>query len=152
MTTAIDQQSMHAARLDHILKSAVVWSWGEVMPDLATGLIHVEYQTGGDGTLSFIKVWASIVRGEWKLVCELWMQPLWSHVDGVRFGAGFHSLEFARTLELVVGNDHTAMQPNLHGLIQAFPPTATERSDAEVAIREAVDQQDATITDLHPAA
>ena len=29
--------------------------------------------------------------------------PLWSHSAGVRFGSEYHSVDFARTLELVLG-------------------------------------------------
>jgi hypothetical protein len=115
------------------------------MPESASGLIHIEYQTGADGVLDFIKIWASQVWGEWKLVCELWMRPLWSHIPGVRFGSEFHSVDFARRLELLVGNDDTAtMFPNLRGSIQVSPPTAIQLNEANAMIREAIDHHGPT--------
>lgn len=141
MSSIATIQAMQAARLERTLKSAVVSSWSELMPDSDSGLIHIEYQTGADGMLDFIKIWASRVWGQWNLVCELWMRPLWSHVSGVRFGSEFHSVDFARALELVVGSDDTsAMLPNLHGMVQVFPPTAVERSDADANVRESMNR------------
>jgi hypothetical protein len=153
MSSNADPRAVQAARLERTLKSTVVSSWSELMPESASGLIHVEYQTGADGELDFIKIWASRVWGEWKLVCELWMRPLWSHVSGVRFGGQFHSVDFARTLELMVGNAcTTTMLPNLHGLIQVFTPTTIEQNEADAIVREAMANHDATIATPHIAA
>jgi hypothetical protein len=147
MSSITNIQAKQAARLERTLKSAVVSRWSELMPDSASGLIHIEYQTGADGVLDFIKIWASQVWGQWNLVCELWMRPLWSHVSGVRFGSEFHSVDFARALELAVGSDDTStMLPNLHGMIQVFPPTAVERSEANVSVRESMDHNRTTVT------
>jgi hypothetical protein len=146
MSLITDLQATQAAQLERNLKSTVVSNWNELMPQAASGLIHIEYQTGADGVLDFIKIWESLVWGEWNLVCELWMRPLWAHVSGVRFGSAFHSVDFARALELVVSSDDTsAMLPNLKGMIQVFPPTATERSEAEVIVREAMDRDRVTM-------
>ena len=145
MTAITNLQAMQATRLDSTLRSTVVSSWSELMPELASGLIHIEYETGADSKLDYIKIWASRVWGEWMLVCELWMRPLWSHVSGVRFGSEFHSLDFARTLELRVRDDDKAtMLPNVHGLIQVSPPTAIEMNEANARIREALDHHDPT--------
>lgn len=146
MTPIANQQRAQIDYLEHTLKSTVVQGWSEVMPELHSGLVHIEYQTGADGALDFIKIWESQVWGQWKLVCELWMRPLWSHVSGVRFGSEFHSANFGRTLELVVGNDAPRLLPNLHGLIQVSPPTAAERTEAEATVREALDHRGPTLT------
>jgi hypothetical protein len=76
MTSASNSQQEQTDRLDRSLEYAAVQSWDELMPDPASGLIHVEYQTGSDGSLDFGKVWASVCRGHWKLVCEVWMRSL----------------------------------------------------------------------------
>jgi hypothetical protein len=57
-----------------------------------TGLIHIEYQSGTDGALEFLKIWESTVWGVWNLMCELWTHPRWSHATGIRFGR-YSSLE-----------------------------------------------------------
>ena len=138
MTSITDSQTTPRVRLERILKSAVLLSWDELMTDPATGLIHVEYQAGDDGSLDFLKVWASTIWGEWKLVCEFWVRPLWSHTTGVRFAGEYHSAELARTLELAIGKDAAfAGEPNLHGLIQVFPPTEVERKEAERMVQTA---------------
>lgn len=131
MTKIGDSQVMQAARLDHALSYAVVQSWDELMPDSASGLIQIEYQTGDDGSIEFLKVWASTIRGYWKLVCEFWMRPLWSHAIGLRFSNDYHCAEFARTLEAVMGHeDAFSKLPAQHGLIQIYPPTQQERNEA----------------------
>lgn len=140
MTPITDSQAIQRIQLERMLKSAVVLSWDELMADSTSGLIHVEYQAGDDGLLDFLKVWASTTWGQWRLVCEFWMRPLWSHTAGVRFGSEYHSVDFARTLELVVGNDAAfSVVPDLHGLIQVFPPTEVERNDAKQITMAALD-------------
>jgi hypothetical protein len=129
MTSTSNPQATNTALLESTLKSTVASSWSELT--LGKGLVHVEYQTGADGELDFIKIWASEVWGEWKLICELWMRPLWSHLSGVHFGSEFHSTDFARTLELAVGSvDATNMLPKHRGLVQVFPPSAAEQNEA----------------------
>jgi hypothetical protein len=132
MTPITESKETQTVLLNRLLSSAVVLSWDELMPESTSGLIHIEYQTGDDGSLDFVKIWASTVWGEWKLVCELWMRPLWSHVTGIRFGGNYRSVEFARTLELVVDNENEFLvTPNLRGLVQVYPPNEEERREAE---------------------
>ena len=153
MAPLTDSQTTQTVRLDQMLESAVVLSWDELMPNSTSGLIHIEYQSGADGSLDFLKIWASTIWGQWKLICEFWVRPLWDHAAGVRFGSEFHSVDFARTLELVVGkDDKSAILPNLHGLLQVSPPTAVERSDAGVMIREVLDHHGAPTMEPHIAA
>lgn len=121
-----------APRLDRALQFVVVQAWDELMPDHPnSGLIHIEYETGGDGSLDFLKVWASTVRGNWSLVCEFWLRPLWSHATGLRFSRDYHSSGLADALGLVAGHqDRFAKLPNRAGLIQVSPPTSKERRQA----------------------
>lgn len=116
------------ARLDRTLEYAVAQSWDELMPNSTSGLIHIEYQTGEDGSVDFLKVWASTVRGHWNLVCELWMRPLWSHTTGLRFANNFKSPDFARALELVMGHESSFLKlSDRQGTIQVYPPSDEER-------------------------
>ncbi len=131
MAPLTDSQTTQTVQLDRMLESAVVLSWDELMPNSTAGLIHIEYQSGADGSLEFLKIWASTIWGQWKLICEFWMRPLWSHATGVRFGGDYHSIDFARTLELVVGNENVPILPNLRGLIQVYPPKDEELREAE---------------------
>jgi len=132
MSSTTELQPMQMARLDHTLEYAVVHSWDELMPNATSGLIHIEYHTSQEGMLEFVKIWASTIRGYWKLVCELWMQPLWSHTIGLRFSNGYHSQDLAHTLEFVIGHeDAFSKLPDQDGLIQVYPPTQEERQNAE---------------------
>lgn len=132
MTPTTNSQPELPARLECALKNAVVKSWDELMPDSKSGLIHIEYETGRDGSLDFLTIWTSTVRGYWSLVCELWMHPLWSHVTGLSFHNDYHSVGFARGLELVTEhqNDYSKL-PGRRGVIQVYPPQEEAKSLAE---------------------
>lgn len=124
MTPIADTKPMQMERLDHALESAVIQSWDELMPTSTSGLIHIEYQNGNDGSIEFFMIWASTIRGHWKLVCDFWMRPLWSHATGLRFSNDYHSAAFAHALELVMEHESAFSKlPDQHGLIQVYPPT-----------------------------
>ncbi len=153
MTPIIGSQPMQTARLDRTLEYAVVQSWDELMPDSTSGLVHIEYQTGSDGALDFFKVWASTIRGHWNLICEFWIRSLWSHATGLSFGKDYHSADFARTLELVMGReDAFSKLPDQQGLIQIYPPTQEERKEAERWTTVAFDHESAMPTEQPVAA
>lgn len=95
MLPITDSQTMQTISLARALEYTVIQSWDELMPDGTSGLIHIEYQTGSGGSTDFLKGWASIIKGSWKLVCELLMRPLWSHTTGLRFENDYHSDAFA---------------------------------------------------------
>jgi hypothetical protein len=146
-------QTLQRSYLEGRLKSAVVLGWDELMPDSTSGLIHVEYQAADEGSLDFLKIWASTIRGQWKLICEFWMRPLWSHSAGVRFGSEYHSVDFARTLELVLGPaDAFSLAPNLRGLVQVSPPTEEERDKAKQLTLSALEHHASMPFDEHVAA
>lgn len=153
MTPTTNSQPMPTARLDRTLEYAVIRSWDELMPHSSSGLIHIEYQTGGDGSLDFVKIWASTITGYWNLVCECWMRPLWSHAAGLRFGQDYHSADLADTLELVIGGKDTFSKlPNQHGLITICPPTEEERREAAGWTTAAFDHHGSTPVGQHVAA
>jgi hypothetical protein len=144
-------QAKNTSTLEGILKSTVASHWSEL--SLGEGLVHVEYQTGAAGELDFIKIWDSKVWGEWHLICELWMRPLWSHVAGIHFGREFHSMDFARTLELAVASADTAnLLPERRGFVQVFPPTAAEQSTVEPNTGKAPAPSEACATEQPAAA
>lgn len=118
-------------RLDRVLEDAVVLGWNELLPTSTAGVIHVEYHTGPDHSLEYVKIWASTERGYWNLVCEYWTCSLWSHVPGLSFGKGYHSGEFSHRLERVMQYEAAfAKPPHQDGSIQIYPPTEAERTAA----------------------
>jgi hypothetical protein len=133
MTALSNSQPEQPARFECALKNAVIEEWDELMPDSKSGLIHIEYQTGREGSLDFLTIWASTIRGYWSLVCEQWMRPLWSQAAGLTFHNDYHSLCFAHGLELVMQqhNGHLNL-PDRRGLIQVYPPQEVEGSTKAV--------------------
>lgn len=128
--------------LDRVIENAVILSWDELMPKAIPGIIQVEYHTGPEGRLEYLKVWASTERGYWNLVCEYWKCSLWSHVPGMTFGTIYRPGDFSRRLESVMQHeDDFAKLPQQDGLIQIYPPTERER-------RAAVDSKIGALEDL----
>jgi len=143
MVAITDSLTMQTVPLDRALEYAVIQSWDELVPDRTTGLIHVEYQTGSDGVIDFLKVWSAIARGTWKLVCELWMRPLWSHATGIRFENNYRSETLSNSLELIMGQEQTFPRASEQaGLIQIHPPTQGERREADQWIGLAFGRRD----------
>jgi hypothetical protein len=141
MTESTCLQPVKVIRLDRTLECAVVLSWDELMPDSTSGLIHIEYRTGPDSSLDYLKVWSSTITGHWNLVCEYWIRPLWSHAIGLSFGKGYNSADFAHILELVVRHESAFSKlPDRDGLIQIYSPTSDERMEAERWTRETFNQ------------
>ena len=56
--------------LERILESAVVVSWADLMRNAQADLIQIEYGFAADGTIDYLKFWASISRGHWLLAVE----------------------------------------------------------------------------------
>jgi hypothetical protein len=153
MTPLNDSQLMQSIRLDRALEYVVAQSWDELMPDSTSGLIHIEYHTGSTGAVDFLEIWASTVRGYWKRVCELWMQPLWSHATGLRFDNDYHSEGFAHNLKLVMGQEGTFSKlPDRSGLLQVHPPTQEERREADQWVKLALPHGNPVSVESHAAA
>ena len=117
--------------LDQILECAVVLSWRDLLPGIRTSLVHVEYRLGPSGSLEFLKVWSSIIRGHQYLVCEWTPSAAANHVS---FSNDFYSKDLAQMLESII--QHQAIfskDLTLHrdGLVQIHPPTEEDRRSAE---------------------
>lgn len=119
--------------LEQILESAIVAFWQDLTNGAQPKLIHIEYNFAVGGTLEDLKIWSSIARGHWLLVCEYWMSASKSHSSGVHFDNGYHSEGLAHMLEFVMqGQNRFALPPNLGrtGLIQIPRPTEAEVATA----------------------
>src|SRR5512146_1990085 len=128
MDTISYPRTIARSSLDRAIENAVVLSWNELMPTATTGIVQVEYHTGPERLLEYLKVWASTERGHWNLVCEYWKCSFWSHVPGLTFGKIYRPGDFSRRLESMMQHeDDFAKLPQQDGLIQIYPPTARER-------------------------
>ncbi len=125
--------------LDRVIENAVVLSWNELMPTAIAGIIHVEYNTGPERLLEYLKVWASSERGHWSLICEYWKCSLWSHTRGISFGKDYGPGPFSLRLENVMEHeDHFDKAPEYDGSILIYPPTAIETKAAETSMEQLV--------------
>jgi hypothetical protein len=123
-----DLQVAQTKRFDDALESAVLQNWNELLPHAPSAQIHIEYETDDKGDLEFLKIWASTVRGYWNLVCEMWLQALWSNAVGLRFANDFHSAELAVEVEKATREAGADKSRNHHGLILLGPSMVDERS------------------------
>ncbi len=130
-----DSQMTKTERFDLALEAAVVQSWAELAPGPSPSQVRVEYETGSDGSLVFMRVWLSSVRGCWKLVCEMWLQALWSNLIGLTFANHYRSVSLARALRLAT-QDLTpgSILPDRHGFILVQCPTAEHQADKPIPV------------------
>jgi hypothetical protein len=133
--------------LEQILESAVVVFWADLMAGAQTGLIHIEYGFTAGGTLDYLKVLSSIIRGQWLLACECWMSASTLHSAGVRFHNGYQSEGLAYILESVMQHQTAFSLPadlGRHGLLQIPTPTQEETVAAAALVSEALERVGST--------
>ena len=119
--------------LDAMLADALALNWSDLMPEPASGLIHVEYHVDSLGSVEFVKVWASTVRGHWNLICEHWMRSGASHQSGLRFSNRYESDGLNRMLGTIMQHQETFLLDTFPGndrMIQVYPPTDADKTAA----------------------
>ena len=116
-------------QLDAMLANALVLSWSDLIPELTSGLIHVEYRVGSQGAVEYLKVWAAPTRGQWDLVCQDFMRSSASCPGGLRFANGYKSEGLAKLLNQIM--QHPEMFVLLYGpgrqSADTDPPADPER-------------------------
>ncbi len=120
-------------RLDAILADALILNWSDLMPELTSGQIHIEYHVEAMGSVEFVKVWASTIRGYWTLICEYWM--LWdaSHQGGLHFKNGYKSDRLAKMLDPIMQHQGIFLvgaAPGKDRMLQVYPPTDADKAAA----------------------
>jgi hypothetical protein len=134
--------------LERTLESAVIVSWADLIHEVPTGLIHIEYGFAPTGTLDYLKIWSSLSRGHWLLACEYWMSESAFHGVGVRFDNGYGSEGLSNILERVMQHQISfALPENMgrQGLLQIPAPTEEDRRAAGEWIRDAFDRLDSPL-------
>lgn len=122
-----DLEQSEKIGFDRILECVVILSWNELMGPSTSGLVQIEYGTDAAFSLEYLKVWCSTIRGYANLVCEYWVQPVWSHVVGLQWVAGYNSAGFATLLESAIEHQDTYSKlTHRAGSIQICPPTEEE--------------------------
>ncbi len=130
MAAAPVLQTVESIPFDEVLADTVVLSWNDLMAEPSSGLIHIEYHVESLGSVEFLKVWASTIRGEWNLICEYWMRAGGSHESGLRFFGGYKSTELEQALQSILQHRELFLVGTAPGddhMIQVFPPTDAER-------------------------
>jgi hypothetical protein len=128
---------------EHILESAVVVSWTELMRGGQSALIHIEYCFAPTGTLDYLQIWSSKKRGYWFLVCTYWMSASKTHDAGVHFDNGYESKGLGHILEVVMQHQSLFALPNnfgRQGLLQIETPTEKESKAAAASMSDAFDR------------
>jgi len=134
--------------LELILESAVVISWDDLTRGTHTGLIHIEYGFAEGGTLDYLKVWSSLIRGHWLLACEYWMSANTFHAAGIGFDNGYRSEGLADILEVAMQHQNSfVLPPNLgrQGLLQISTPTVEASAAAAAVINVAFDRLNSAV-------
>jgi len=144
---AIATQSRTATNIgiDSILESTMVLNWTDVMKASPSGLLHMEYRTGADDFIEYLKIWSSAIRGHWLLACEYWTSALWSHAVGLSFSNGYSSATMAEMLAFVMEHQASfsrAPTPTHNVMLQVSSPTEQEIAAAKECMREAVQRID----------
>ena len=133
MTAAPSLQAIESIQVDAILSDALVLNWGDLMPELTSGLIHIEYHVEPLGSIEFLKVWASTVRGYWNLICEHRMRLDAPHQSGLHFNNGYKSDGLSRMLDKIMQHQEVFLlgaAPGKDRMIQVYPPTDADRTAA----------------------
>ena len=114
--------------LRDVIGEALSVSWADVMPRSDAGLIHVEYESGSQDAIDWLKVWSSTKWGYWNLVCEYWSREHMFGEIGLQFATGYHSDGLSESLKLIMQHQHKfiPLETGSHGLIQVYPPSAPE--------------------------
>ncbi len=144
---AIAGQSRTATRIeiDSILESTMVLNWTDLMGASPLGLLHMEYRTGADDFIEYLKIWSSAIRGHWLLVCEYWALALWSRAVGLSFSNGYSSATMAEMLDFVMEHQASFSRrpiPTHDVMLQVSSPTEQEIAAAKECMREAVQRID----------
>jgi len=137
MTTAVPSLPVQDVKLDHVLESAVIVNWKDLVQGQSAGLVQIEYHIGGDRAVDCLKMWCSNPRGYSSLICNYSVNPGWS--GGPRFSNGFHSRDLGRSLESIMLNQNlfqVTSEPNSNVVIQVGPPMPEQVESARVQLSD----------------
>lgn len=130
-------------KMESALQSAVVLNWEDLVRGAPGATIQVEYAFAPGGTLAYVRVWSSTLRGYWLLACAYWMSASGSHDQGAHFDNGYRSDGLAHILEFLMQHQNSFAIPHNfggEGSILIATPTAVERRSAAAAVSAAVDR------------
>jgi len=128
--------------IDRILECAVTVNWKDLTKAQSNTSMRIEYRSGPQHSLEYLKLWSSSERGYWHLLAEYWMQSSIEHRSGITFSRGNYSADLVRMLDAIMRHqeDFLAPSPDFpNGLVQIRKPSAVELSTARAEMIEALD-------------
>ena len=137
MITTPSLPAVECIRMDAILADALILNWSDLMPELTSGLIHIEYHVDALGSVEFVKVWASTMRGHWNLICEARMRWDTSQQTGPHFSNSYNSDGLASMLDTIMRHQEVffvGTAPGKDRMIQVYPPTDADRAEASTVL------------------
>ena len=155
MSSIADGKRAVKMQMDSVLTSAVVLSWGDLLPVSQRGMVHIEYAPGK--SLQYLKIWQLTGKGEWSLVCEYWMPGGTTAAarDGMTFSNEYHSAGLAEMLEVIMQHQESfaaSLIASGAGLIQLTLPTDQESEAATDCMRHAYESLGLTFAHIPTAA
>jgi hypothetical protein len=137
MTTTPQPPPAHDVKLDHILESAVVLSWQDLLQGQSAGLVQIEYHVGADRSVECLKMWRSTPQGYSSLICNYSVNP--GRSGGPCFSNGFHSRDLGHLLESIMLNQNLfqlGSEPHSNVVIQVSAPTPEQVETAKLQLSD----------------
>jgi hypothetical protein len=135
MTATHEAKSSEPMPLDHILESAVVISWSNLVRGAIPGLVQVEYHVGKERLIDDLRIWSSTSRGYWSLVCHCSIDPDLSCT--LHFRNGYLDGGFGNLLAAIMkrqGEFPHKQVANANYLVQVGPPSVDVLALAKTSI------------------
>jgi hypothetical protein len=127
--------------IESMLESTMVLNWTDLMQSSDEGLLHMEYHTGPERFIEYVKLLSSATRGYWSVICEYWTSDPRSYVVGLSCGDGHSTTRFAGMLKFVMEHQDAfgkIARPGHDGIVQVYPPSEKENAAAKHYMSEAV--------------
>jgi len=141
MKAEMPYQACTAIPLDRILNSVVIVHWDTLGLGSGVAGVHIDYQTGAEGSVEFLKLWACCKEYR-SLICDCSPHSSWS--DGPRFANGYHSRPLGRLLQAILMNQNLFgpdCGPHANGTLHIGIPTTEDITHATVQVSEAFSRQ-----------
>src|SRR5438477_11348133 len=110
--------------IERILESAVTLNWEDFTTRFIPVAMPIEYRSGPDCWLEYLKVWSSASRGHWNLVCEYRVHATAAHLQGVTFNDSYSSAGLTRMLDAIMHNQQAfavASSNSGNGVVHSVP-------------------------------
>ena len=124
--------------LDNVFENALLSCWTDVGATDST-LMHIEYHRQSPSlALEYLRIWSSVRRGTWDLVCQYWMfeDPL-GPPQGVTFHEPFYSADLGHKLQVIMQNQGCfadLAEPTRDGLVQVSAPSEASLQRASATL------------------